>query len=407
MRRNRAWWFRLYRGDHSTRIEVPMIYLDNNATTAIAPEVLEAMLPYLAGDGYGNPSSANPLGAIAREAVDSARIQTASLLGCDPDEIVFTSGGTESINTAVIGCLYSNGASKDRKRIITSPVEHPAMRATAHRLEILGHRVEHVRVDSNGVIDIDHLASLLHGEPAVVSVMSANNETGVVQPIAEIAKLARRAGCLVHSDAVQMAGKTRIDVREAGIDLLSVSGHKFHAPKGVGALFVRHGTRLDPLLRGGHQERGLRAGTENVASIVGFGRACELANSDLAKSEAHMGDLRDLLESLLLDNCSSARVLGRSALRVPNTSAILFADVASETLLRRLNEFGIFASSGSACSAEMLEPSHVLLAMGLTPESARSVVRFSLSKFTTRRDIESAAFETSKLVEEIKLYRHR
>ncbi len=360
-----------------------LVYLDHNATTSILPEVLEAMLPYFR-ELWGNPSSAYHFGNQISRDIDHARAQVAALIGAEPDEIVFTSCGTESNNSAL---QYGLLANPGRKHIVVSAVEHSATMRFCRRLEQLGASVTRLPVSPRGELSLDLLAQAVTGNTAMVSLIWANNETGVLFPIREAAEICRRKGVLFHTDAVQALGKIPVNTSAADIDLLSLSGHKLHAPKGIGALYVRRGVKYQPFLLGGAQERGRRGGTENVPYIVGLGHAAELTRHSLAASAARMRELRDDLEQAVLQRIPNAVVNGGSVHRLPNTSNIQFAGVEAEGLLMLLDQAGICASSGSACTTGSLEPSHVLTAMGLTPAQARGTIRFSLGRHTTSEDL--------------------
>jgi cysteine desulfurase len=360
------------------------LYLDNNATTQAAPEVVEEMLPYFR-DLYGNPSSMHTFGGRVHRRIEEARERVAALIGAEADEIIFTSCGTESDNTALMSAVE---AAPERRHVMTTKVEHPAVLNFCRHLGNRGYRVTLLPVDTLGRLEMDTLTRSLDHDTAILSVMHANNETGVVFPVEEIGRLARLKGVSFHSDAVQAAGKIPIDVKRLPVDMLSFSGHKLHAPKGVGALYVRRGTRFHPYLIGGHQERGRRAGTENVPYIVGFGKACELAGKNLEKRMAAVSRLRDRLENELLARCPDAIVNGDRGNRLPNTTSISFQYVEGEAILLRLDEYGICASSGSACTSGSLQPSHVLRAMGVPYTAIHGSVRFSLSDYTTAEEIE-------------------
>ncbi len=360
------------------------IYLDNNATTRPDPEVLEAMLPFLT-EQWGNPSSMHTFGGNVRRPVEQARGQVAELLGADVAEIVFTSGGTESDNTAIRGAVEAASA---RPLVITSRVEHPAVLEPCRLLRDEGYSVAEIGVDSQGRLDMDELRRELERGPAIVSLMWANNETGVLFPIAKAAALVKEAGGLLHTDAVQALGKVPIDLKKVPVDLLSLSGHKLHAPKGVGALYVRRGTRLKPLMMGGHQEHNRRSGTENVPGIVALGKACELARKQMDADVRRMGELRDRLEAGLLATCLDSRVNGDRVNRMANTTNISFEYIEGESILYHLSDLGVAASSGSACSSGSLEPSHVLRAMGIPFTAVHGSIRFSLSRFTTGEDVD-------------------
>ncbi|MCX6357720.1 MAG: cysteine desulfurase NifS [Candidatus Aureabacteria bacterium] len=360
------------------------VYLDNNATTRVAPEVLEAMLPFLR-DFWGNPSSMHSFGGQVRKHIDNARRQVAALLGAEEDEIIFTSCGTESDNAAIASALAANPC---RPHIVTTRVEHPAVFGLCQRLEKEGHQVTWLSVDTRGMLDLDEARRAVRDCTGVVSVMWANNETGVIFPVEEVGKIAKSAGCAFHVDAVQAVGKLPVTLRQSTIDFLSLSGHKLHAPKGVGALYIRKGTKFTPLIVGGHQEMGRRGGTENVASIVGLGAACELAGKHMGEEQTRGRGLRDKLERALLAAAPDTRLNGHPEMRLPNTTNISFEYVEGEAILLRLNELGICASSGSACTSGSLEPSHVLRAMGVPYTAAHGSVRFSLSRYTTGGEID-------------------
>lgn len=361
-----------------------VIYLDNNATTRVAPEVVEVMLP-LFSELYGNASSMHTFGGQMSHFVNEARANVAGLLGARPEEIVFTSCGTESDSTAVFSAVETQ---PEKKHFITTRVEHPAVIALGNLLEKRGYDVTWLGVDSRGRLDLDELARSIRKDTALVSIMYANNETGTVFPVDDIARIVKERGALLHVDAVQAVGKEPIDLSRTPIDFLALSGHKLHAPKGVGVLYVRKGTRFRPFLRGGHQESGRRAGTENVPYIVGLGKACELAGSAMAQERTQVAALRDKLERGLLAAIPNAIVNGDVEHRLPNTSSIAFESVEGEAILLMLNEFGICASSGSACTSGSLEPSHVLRAMGVPFTYAHGSIRFSLSRYTTEAEID-------------------
>ncbi|HXF77050.1 MAG TPA: cysteine desulfurase NifS [Methylomirabilota bacterium] len=360
------------------------IYFDNNATTRVLPEVAEAMMPYLT-ERYGNPSSIHRFGSQVGQKIAKARAQVAALIGAaDPVEVIFTSCGTEGDNAAIRGMLE---ARPDKRHIITTQVEHPAVLGLCQHLEKKGYRVTWLGVDQDGNLDLDELRAALSDDTAVVSIMWANNETGVIFPVAKIAAIVKEKGIPFHVDAVQAAGKLPIDAKALGVDLLTISGHKFHAPKGVGALYVRRGITFPPFMIGGHQERNRRAGTENVASIIGMGLAAEIALKHLPEDVPRMKALRDQLEKLLTASCPDSRVNGRSADRLPNTLNISFRYLEGESILVLLDQQGICASTGSACTAGSAEPSHVLRAMKVPPDWLQGAVRFSLSRFTTEQEV--------------------
>jgi cysteine desulfurase len=361
------------------------IYLDNNATTACDPAVVEAMLPYFT-EQFGNPSSMHSFGNKVAQALKDARTRVQALIGAEHDsEIVFTSCGTESDSTAILSALK---AQPERNQIITTVVEHPAILTLCDYLEKDGVVVHRLGVDKKGRLDLDHYRSLLSPRTAVVSAMWANNETGTLFPVEEMAVMARSVGAMFHTDAVQAVGKVAIDLKKTKIDMLSISGHKLHAPKGVGVLYVRRNTRFRPLLRGGHQERGRRAGTENSASIVGLGVASQLALEHVAFENTEVKRLRDRLEAGILAQVPNAFVTGDPANRLPNTASIAFEFVEGEAILLLLNKQGIAASSGSACTSGSLEPSHVMRAMGIPYTAAHGTIRFSLSRYNTEAEID-------------------
>lgn len=371
------------------------VYLDNNATTRIDPKVLDAMLPFLS-DYYGNPSSIHQLGATVGHAMAKAREQVQMLMGAEhASEVVFTSCATEATATAIMSAVE---ALPDRKEIITSVVEHPATLQLCQHLERKGYKVHWIGVDNKGRLDVDAFRAALSEQVAVVSIMWANNETGTLFPVEMLAKLAKSVGAQMHVDAVQVAGKYPINVQHTDIDMLSISGHKFHAPKGIGALYLRRGTRFRPLLRGGHQERGRRAGTENAASIIGLGMAAEIAYHAMASETARQSVLRDRLEQGLLARIPSSFVTGNPQQRVANTSNIAFEYIEGEALLLMLNQVGVACSSGSACTSGSLEPSHVMKAMNIPFTAAHGTLRFSLSRFTTDEDVDAVLAELPAIV---------
>jgi len=372
------------------------VYLDHNATTPVEPEVLAAMLPYLSGE-YGNASSIHDFGQKARSAVETAREQVAALIGARPQEIVFTSGGTEADNHAIFGIVQALASAahdaKDaspRKHVITTAIEHEAVLNTCQALEKRGVEVTYLPVDEQGLISAPALRQAIRKETVLITVMHANNELGTVQPLEEIGRIAADADIYFHTDAVQSAGKLPIDVNAARLDLLSLSGHKFYAPKGVGALYIRGGTRLQQLLYGGHHQRGFRPGTENVPAIVGLGQAAEIARKSLLQDATRVAALRDRLEQGLLAQIPQAQANGAKAPRTPNTTNILFPGIEGEALVIALDLKGLACSTGAACSSGAVEPSHVLTAIGLQPEQARSSLRFSLGRHTTPAEIDLA-----------------
>ena len=377
-----------------------VIYLDNNATTQCAPAVVEAMLPYFS-EKYGNASSMHAFGGNNRHAIDAARQQVAALIGAaHADEIIFTSCATESDNTAIFSAVRTQ---PKKKHIITSAVEHPAVMEPYKYLEAQGYRVDFIGVDELGRFDMARFQRVLDEDTALVSVMWANSETGTIFPIEDIARLTHEKGALFHTDAVQAVGKIPVNVQQAGVDMLSLSGHKFHGPKGVGALYVRRGTLFMPYLMGGHQERHRRAGTENVPYIVGLGKAAELAQKRLADGTSQkIAALRDKLEKGILASVPDVKVNGDPAHRVPNTTNISFGYIEGESILMYLNDLGVCASSGSACTSGSLEPSHVLRAMGVPFQFAHGSIRFSLSDQTTEADIDLVLKELPAIIERLR-----
>jgi len=377
------------------------IYMDNNATTAVAPEVVEVMLPLLT-EHYGNPSSMHRFGAAAGQAVDTARQQVAALLGAaHGNEIVLTGSGSEADNLAVVGTLH---AYPDKRHLITTAVEHPAVLGLARDLEKRhGYDVTFLGVDNDGRLDPDELRDALRDDTAVVSIMMANNETGVLFDSAAISEMVKERGAVFHVDAVQAAGKLPLDMQSlTGVDLLSVSGHKLHGPKGVGALYVRRGIKIRPQIVGGHQERGRRAGTENVAAVAGFGRACDLAMENLELENTVVRDLRDRLEAALLQRIPDCLANGAACERLPNTSNISFHYIEGEGILLLLDRIGIAASSGSACTSGSLEPSHVLRAMGVPFTQSHGSIRFSLSRYNTVEQVDYVAASLPVIVERLR-----
>ena len=370
------------------------VYFDNNATTQVAPEVRDAMLPFL-GELYGNPSSMHAFGGQVAKHVDAAREEVARFLNADPDEIIFTSCATESDNSAIRGTADYFG--KDLK-VVTTAVEHPAVLQPCHRLKALGHEVVELPVDSSGQLDLAQLEHELTARnpatpqslnsPTLVSVMWANNETGVLFPIERIAEICKAHGAILHTDAVQVAGKIPVDVKKVPVDMLSMSGHKFHAPKGIGIFYVRKGTRLKPFMLGGHQERSRRAGTENVPYIVGLAKACELARLGMAKEAVQLTAMRDRLEAGILEKCPDVRVNGDRARRLPNTLNLSFEYIEGEAIAYHLSDLGICISTGSACASGSLDPSHVIRAMGVPFTAVHGSVRFSLSRYNTMDEVD-------------------
>jgi len=378
-----------------------VIYMDNNATTRIAPEVLDAMMPFLT-DCYGNPSSMHTFGGQVGRAIEKARAQIAELIGADPEEIVFTSCGTESDSTAILSALQTF---PEQRHVVTTRVEHPAVKNLCENLtQLTGHkhRVTRLKVEADGTLDLDGYRQALSEDTAIVSVMWANNETGVIFPVEEMAAMARERGILFHTDAVQAVGKIPINMRENQIDFLSLSGHKLHAPKGVGVLYVRKGTPFVPFLNGGHQEHGRRGGTENVASIVGLGRACQLAAEKMEEENSRVRALRDRLEQGLLAAVPRSMLNGHPEQRLPNTTNISFEFVEGEAILLHMNRYNICASSGSACTSGSLEPSHVLRAMGVPFTAAHGSIRFSLSIYNTEEEVDFVLEKMPKIISDLR-----
>lgn len=377
------------------------IYLDNNATTAVAPEVLDRMLPLLT-EHYGNPSSMHSFGARAGDAIAAARQQIMALLGVNlSNEIVMTAGGSESDNLAIVGTLRAN---PDKRHLITTTVEHPAVLGLCRDLEKRhGYDVTYLKVDAMGCLDLEELRESLREDTAVVSIMLANNETGVLFDVETIGQIVKENGSVFHVDAVQAAGKVALDMQKSCIDLLSISGHKLHAPKGVGALFVRKGTKIRPLIVGGHQERGRRAGTENVASVAGFGMACELAMNGIEHENTVVRGMRDHLENLLLAAIPDSKLNGVKDNRLPNTTNISFNYIEGEGILLLLDRVGVAASSGSACTSGSLEPSHVLRAMGIPFTQAHGSIRFSLSRYNKTEEMDYVAAVLPPIIERLRM----
>ncbi|NQT03990.1 MAG: cysteine desulfurase NifS [Planctomycetes bacterium] len=374
------------------------IYFDNNATTQVAQEVLEEIQPLFC-ELYGNPSSMHTFGGQMGRRIGQAREQVAGLLGCEPSEIVFTSGGTESDNTAIKGTL---AALPHKRKIITTRVEHPAVLTVCRELENQGYTIIELGVDKYGQLDLEQLAEQLDDDTALVTIMYANNETGVIFPIDKISSLAAEKGVVFHTDAVQAVGKIPLNLSKSNIDLLSLSGHKLHAPKGVGVLYVRKGTRLSPYMLGGHQEAGRRAGTENVPGIVGIGKACELAAKNFEQENSKVKNLRDKLEGAILEKCPDSRLNGDKENRLPNTTNISFEYIEGEAILLMLDKYGICASSGSACTSGSLEPSHVLRAMGVPFTAAHGSIRFSLSRYSTEEEVDYTIEKIPPIVNQLR-----
>ncbi len=374
------------------------VYFDNNATTQVAEAVLEEMMPYYT-ELYGNPSSMHVFGGQIKAKIREARDKVAALLGVLPEEIIFTSCGTESDNAAILGTLES---CPEKRHIVTTRVEHPAVGTLCRFLKGKGYRVTELSVDRKGRLDLEELSASLNNDTALVSVMYANNETGVIFPVEEIGAIVKAQGVALHTDAVQAVGKIPLDLSRSSIDMLSLSGHKLHAPKGIGALFIRKGTRFSPLLRGGHQEKGRRGGTENVPYIIGLGKAAELAQGHLEQENDRVRKLRDRLEAGLVKRVSNTLINGDTEHRLPNTCSISFEYVEGESILMMLNELGICASSGSACTSGSLEPSHVLRAMGVPFTAVHGSIRFSLSIYTQVEEIDYVLEHLPPIIERLR-----
>lgn len=375
------------------------IYLDNNATTRVADEVIEAIKPFFT-ERYGNPSSMHFFGGSVAREIANARANMAELLGASPHEIVFTSGGTESDSTAILSALNTL---PERREIVSTRVEHPAvLNLCKHLARSKGYTVKWISVDKSGMIDMEDVKRAINDKTAIVSAMWANNETGVMFPVVEIAEIAAGHGALMHTDAVQAVGKVPINLSKTNINFLSLSGHKLHAPKGIGALYIKKGTRFSPFMIGGHQESSRRGGTENVPGIVGLGEAARLAMNNFDEENIRVKKMRDRLQQGLLDKVSQAKVNGRPESRLPNTLNIGFEFVEGEAILMRLDEKGICASSGSACTSGSLEPSHVLRAMGVPFTAVHGSIRFSLSRYNTEDEIEFVIEETPRIIETLR-----
>ena len=379
-----------------------VVYMDNNATTRVAPEVLEAMLPYFS-DLYGNPSSMHSFGGQVVKALTEAREQIANLIEASPDEIIFTSCGTESDSTAILSALQ---AFPEKRHIVTTRVEHPAVKNLCENIDKLTghkHKITQLPVDRDGILDLQRYEDSLTDDTAIVSVMWANNETGVIFPVAQMAEIAKNRGILFHTDAVQAVGKIPINVNtDTAIDFLSISGHKLHAPKGIGVVYVRRGTPFAPFLIGGHQEHGRRGGTENVASIIGLGKACEMSGLRMEEENTRVKNMRDNLEQGLLDSIPHSMLNGHKTERLPNTTSVSFEFVEGEAILLHLDRFGICASSGSACTSGSLEPSHVLRAMGVPFTAAHGSIRFSLSVYNSEDEVDFILEKMPPVIENLR-----
>lgn len=375
-----------------------VIYFDNNATTQVAPEVVQEMEPFWT-EFYGNPSSMHYFGGSVQKHLDNARERVANLIGANPEEIIFTSCGSESDSTAIWSALKSN---PDKRHIITTQVEHPAVLNLCKFLESQGYNVTYLPVDGEGRLNLEELKNSIKNDTAIVSIMWANNETGVVFPVEEAARIVASRGIIFHTDAVQAAGKIPINLKNSKISMLSISGHKLHAPKGIGVLYVRKGTPFVPFLMGGHQEKGRRAGTENVPYIVGIGKACELALKNMEIENTRVRKMRDKLEQTILKTISNVRINGGKAERLPNTTNISFEYIEGESILILLSEKGICASTGSACASGSLEPSHVLMAMKVPHTFAYGSVRFSLGIYNTEEEVDFVVKEMADIVKRLR-----
>jgi len=361
------------------------VYFDNSATTMVAPEVIEAMLPYFTTH-YGNASSLHTFGQEAHTALENARKDVAKIIGAKPEEIIFTAGGTESDNIAIKGIAYHE--MKKGKHIITSNIEHPAVLETCKALEKEGFEVTYVKVNREGIVDVNEVERSIRSDTTLITIMHSNNEIGTIQPIAEIGKIAREKGIIFHTDAVQSVGKIPVDVGRENIDLLTLAAHKIHGPKGVGALYIRKGVQLKPIIHGGGHERGLRSSTENIPGIVGFGKACEIALAGLEKNAVHMQKLRDkTIEGVA--GIEASFLNGHRTMRLPNNAHFRFTGIEGESLVLKLDEEGFAASTGSACSSHKLQPSHVLLALGLKHEEAHGSLRITFSRYNTEDEVEA------------------
>jgi cysteine desulfurase len=377
---------------------VKTIYLDNNATTQVAPEVLEACTPYF-HELYGNPSSAHSFGGNVARKIREAREKVALLVGAEPEEITFTSCGTESDNTALMSALSTESG---KRKLVTSRVEHPAVKSLCEHLSRQGYSVTEVPVDGEGNLDMAIYEKNLTPDTAMVSLMWANNETGVLFPVEKAAEMAKERGILFHTDAVQAVGKIPVDMKKNAVDMLSLSGHKLHAPKGVGVLYVRKGTKFSPFLIGGHQEKGRRGGTENTAGIIALGKACELAGLNMELEDTGVKQLRDRLENEICSRIPDSRINGNRLNRLPNTTNISFEFVEGEAILLMMDEFGICASSGSACTSGSLQPSHVLRAMGVPFTMSHGSIRFSLSIYNTEEEIDFVIEKLPLIIEKLR-----
>ncbi|MBD3184803.1 cysteine desulfurase NifS [Candidatus Poribacteria bacterium] len=375
------------------------IYMDHNATTPVHPEVLATILPYY-NEKFGNASSVHTFGREARADMEEAREKIADFIGAQPREIIFTSGGTESDNMAILGAVSKNV--KKGKHIITSSIEHHAVLNTCKYLENKGHEVTYLNVDKYGVINLDQLRDSIKDDTVLITIMHANNENGTIEPIEEIVKIAAEKGVLVHSDAVQTLGKVPINLKELGVDLMTFSAHKIYGPKGIGILYIRRGTRIDPLIRGGHHERNLRGGTENVPAIVGFAKALEVANSDMDEEQSRLWKLTEKLKNGLLDQIDDLFINSHPENRVPGTMNISFDYLEGESIILSLDMKGVGVSTGSACTSGTLEPSHVLSALGLPIAAAQGAIRFSLGRSNTEEHVDYILQELPPIIKRLR-----
>lgn len=374
-----------------------MIYLDHAASTPVAEQVLEEMMPFLR-DNYGNPSSIHRFGRTATKAIESARKRIADLINANHTEILFTSGGTESNNTAIFGIMNQN----DKKQLITSSIEHDAVLEPCKKLESSGYDVFYLPVDSSGMVNVEKLRSLISNKTGLVSVMLANNEVGTIQPIKEIVKICRQNNVLFHTDAVQAIGKVPVDVKDLGVDLMSISSHKINGPKGIGALYIRNGVKLHPFILGGGQENGLRSGTENVANIVGFGKACQIAKENLHSNNLQLKHLCDYLIEKVSNELSHVSINGHKEQRLPNNAHFTFLGVNGEDLIIKLDEYGIAASTGSACSVKTQKASHVLMAMGFSHEQVTGSLRLTVGITNNMQEIDQTVQTLKKVIVELR-----
>ncbi|HJM82595.1 MAG TPA: cysteine desulfurase NifS [Nitrospinota bacterium] len=377
------------------------VYLDNNATTPVHPKVIEAMLPFFK-DGFGNPSSGHAYGRFVKNKISESREIVANAIGAEPSEIIFTSGGTEADNIAICGSAAGHTKKTDRTRLVTTTIEHPAVLETVKHLAKNGYEARYMPVDNEALVNPDSLNDMINNETAIVSVMHANNEVGTIQPIREISEIAKSYGALMHTDAVQTFTKIPINVDDVGVDLLSLSGHKINGPKGIGALYIRKGSKIKPIIHGGHHEFGLRAGTENVAGIIGLAEAVRIGIENLVEDANHAQKMRDELEKRITKTIPFVRLNGHREKRIPNTLNMSFECVEGEALLINLDMAGIAISTGSACSSGSLDPSHVLLAMGIPHEIVHGSLRFSFGPTNTIEDIDYVMTHLPRIIDMVR-----